>query len=1116
MAADLSRVILRGLRIAVPAILILLIFWIVYSKYYRHPFQAAVDTKLVPKQATVAARGVPQKVSASRDSQGIQTDFLEGIALLKPKNAAELKSFLDRYHGTVIGDDTIPEPPAELGLHLSAEERKPTQFKIRIRLGNENLSRVAANAAAVGLKGAMGFSSEAGLQTFSTIIDAARSGFRASGDYVLRADQSFPVTLFSTQEISDFKSPPTFTDAFTSGAYADYGATGNASNVRLAWQFIAAHGIKRRTLVAILDNGFYLDGGGLARGSNSDFPSPGRPLQYDIDFGDPFAGDAGDGSCGGKPCYWHGTGAAGVATGVANNQRGGAGTGGFVADPMLLRINSTIDERNQGIRTAVAWGADVVSMSFGVDCDVWCRMDDRDDNPFDQAVAGPHKVVFVASAGNGQGKPAAGYDVGAPSFVHPCIEDHVICVGALTPGTNTITTYSNFGAQVQVFAPTGISVMSYPPSADGAGNPLPLAQADGAPVPQVFGGTSASAPFVAGIIAMMKSVNPDLNHDDVALILRNTSRPGVGPVTRTVDAYAAVRQAAGTSPIVDDALERNDLEKSPSNLGSKASYNTKNLNIDNRDRDYFVFDSPGGSQMTLAFAYPDVLGSLAVQTIESPVGICQAPTPMGSPVVASGSKIFTYRVPGGPLLLGLSGSDVNAYNMSINFASDTYPPDVYEPNNTAATARYITSFRSAGIGSTVYVTDNSRVTIDATLHSSADVDFYLIRATALTLAERIFVASFASVQVYGNDSLINLDVFHLNADKSQGALVAHVNGVRCAPKPLEVRLDEGGYYLVRVSGDPGRYTLRNSIGGSPPQIPQKEHDHVYVVLHPGDPVEHVIRFPEVSVFAHDREFTGVRLAGQDAHLALFDTTGKQIAEGRGGQEGEALSLAAAIPASVYFLEITPKNSNASRPTTLTWEAATPQRISQNLIVNPGAEIGVQSENGDLPGWTRIDGLSAPRAIAYSDNGQSASPSGPGSKERGLRLFASGALSRPRGPTSGLQQSISLDDEWKRAIQEGRVTARLSAFLGGSAQTQSTATVTATFSDAGGQQTAQLLLPTVGPLERGGKTGLFPVDVGQRVPQGTQMIRVNLSFTGKDRNVDAQAFADNLQLILSKN
>lgn len=194
---------------------------------------------------------------------------------------------------------------------------------------------------------------------------------------------------------------------------------------------------------------------------------------------------------------------------------------------------------------------------------------------------------------------------------------------------------------------------------------------------------------------------------------------------------------------------------------------------------------------------------------------------------------------------------------------------------------------------------------------------------------------------------------------------------------------------------------------------------------------------------------------------------------------------------------------------------TPVRTSDNVISNPGAEIGMQNANGELPGWQRIDGLAPPLVIPYSDNGQSASPTGPGSKERGLRLFVGGLAAVPRTTTSGLLQRINLDDAWQRAVDTGHVTARLSAFLGSNVQTPKLAQVSVTLLDANGRQLSRLVVPTVGAVERGGQSGLFPVDISDSVPQGTRSMVVNLTFTGNDRNIDLQAYADNLQLVLTQ-
>jgi len=1084
-------------------------------------FEAKVDPKVAPAEKSILAHGNPEPVAGSRDSDGVQSEFLESIVLVRPKSAADLQSFLARYDGTVVGDDTIPEPPPERGITLTAEERKPTAFKVRINLAKANAERMSANAAAAGLTGRMTFSSDAGLRTFACAVDATVAGFRVSRDYVYHSDQAFPVTLFSSQErqTNPGSLPPTFNDPFTISAYKDFGTTGNQSNVLQAWQFIAAHGIQRRATVAIIDNGFYLDPAGMARGTDSDFPPPpGKPFQYDIDFDDPIADGVNSMGCGAAgPCWWHGTACAGAATGIANNRLGEMGTGGQVADLILLRVNGTKDQRNHAIRTALGWHADVVSMSFGGNCDVYCRKEDRNDNPFDIAMQLGGKVVFVASAGNGYGNPAVGVDVndpGSSTFIHPCIEDHVICVGALTPTAKTKISYSNFGAQVLIFAPTNIPVMSYPPSTgvDSAGKTffLPLAQADGTPVPQNFGGTSASAPFVAGVVAMMKAVNPDLNHDAVAQILRDTARAGVAPANRVIDAYAAVRRAAGASDIVKDALENNDLETIPTNLGTAPTYTRSNLNIDKRDRDYFRFDSPNGSLMTITLNYPGGLGNVAVHSLESPTGVCEVPVLANPPApIATGGQTFVYRVPGGPLRLGLKSDDVNAYNMAITFASDTYPPDDFESNDTVATARRLSGRRSVHSASVVYVGDEPRATINATIHSGSDTDFYIVQGARLTMAEKIFIAGAPFLELYGNDSLINLEVFRLNADNSQGASVVAVNGVRCAPAPLKVQLDEDAYYLVKVSGSPGRYTLRNSVDGDERKFPQVVHDRAYEVLHPGDPVEQVLRFPELFVFTVDGAYSGIQSAGQNVHLKLLDGPGKLVGEGVAGQEGETLSLAAAKPGQIYALEVIAKNASADRPhLDLKWNPAEAKRTSGNLLKNPGAET-VQDANEQFADWERVEGRALPSRLSYVEGDNTPSQQDPGSKDRGSRLFAS----ERQGTPSGIQQNIPINEEWRGAINEGRVAAHLSAFLGGNRAAQDRAMVKVTFFDANRRPLGETFLPTVGPRERQDKTGLLPVETNNIVPAGTTRVNLELAFgTDQARGV---GYADNLELIFSE-
>ena len=201
-------------------------------------------------------------------------------------------------------------------------------------------------------------------------------------------------------------------------------------------------------------------------------------------------------------------------------------------------MNGTKAQRNIAIRIAVLWQADVVSMSFGGRCNVWCRIDDRDDNPFDDAVAAGSRVVFVASAGNGDpptatappGSSNNGYFVGDPNFVHPCTEQNVHlrrCARAEQAEQDPVSRTSAAKCRSSR-RPTSRSCripnsFSFPPP-PATPIPLPPSHAFGPEVPQTFGGTSASAPFVAGVAAMIKALKPDLNHGEVAQILRDSAR----------------------------------------------------------------------------------------------------------------------------------------------------------------------------------------------------------------------------------------------------------------------------------------------------------------------------------------------------------------------------------------------------------------------------------------------------------------------------------------------------------------------------------------------------------------------------------------------------------------
>ena len=168
--------------------------------------------------------------------------------LLRPKASADLASFLQRYQGVVLTDDSIPEPPASLGVTLTAAQRQARTFLVRINLAaavdqlHHRRRRNRTGGAAV-------FSSEDGLRSMAIVTNALASGYDAAPNNLAGQDV-FPSILLKTEERAVMAGGSTIPFTATPN-YSRFWATGSQSNVTLAWQFLSARGITRRVRVAI-------------------------------------------------------------------------------------------------------------------------------------------------------------------------------------------------------------------------------------------------------------------------------------------------------------------------------------------------------------------------------------------------------------------------------------------------------------------------------------------------------------------------------------------------------------------------------------------------------------------------------------------------------------------------------------------------------------------------------------------------------------------------------------------------------------------------------------------------------------------------------------------------
>ncbi|NOZ72154.1 MAG: peptidase S8 [Chloroflexi bacterium] len=232
----------------------------------------------------------------------------------------------------------------------------------------------------------------------------------------------------------------------------------------------------------------------------------------------------------------HGTHVASIAAAVSDNNEGITGVT-WNAKVMPVKVldsggSGAISGVADGIRWAVDNGADIINMSLG-GSSTSSTLEDAIDYAYS------HGVFIVAAAGND-------YESGNPTS-YPAAYNHVVAV-ASTDNSDGHASYSNSGSYVDVAAPGGDPSDSYDSNPE---HWIVGAYWRGSGYDYAWlSGTSQAAPHVAGLAALLLSLDPSLGPDDLEDIITSTAVDVQAAGWDEFSGYGRIDAAAAVAAVV--------------------------------------------------------------------------------------------------------------------------------------------------------------------------------------------------------------------------------------------------------------------------------------------------------------------------------------------------------------------------------------------------------------------------------------------------------------------------------------------------------------------------------------------------------------------------------------